>query len=75
MRTKLSLIPALQVLRAEGLIYVVLEYGETDLAHLISWHEQAQREAGRTDVDEAFIRCWFQQMLQVLKGMKNAWSC
>jgi serine/threonine-protein kinase TTK/MPS1 len=38
----------MQVFRDEGLIYMVLEYGDIDLAHLLHNHEEArqQRAAG-----------------------------
>lgn len=55
----------LQVVRSEGLIYMVLEYGDIDLARLLAKHEKAQREGGVTDLDENFIRLYWQQMLQV----------
>jgi serine/threonine-protein kinase TTK/MPS1 len=42
------LITLVQVFRDEGLIYMVLEYGDIDLAHLLHNHEEArqQRAAG-----------------------------
>ena len=36
----------LQVLQAEGTIYMVLEYGDIDLARLLAKHEQARKEGG-----------------------------
>ena len=54
-----------QVIRGEGLIYMVLEYGDIDLARLLARHEAAQREAGAAELDENFIRLYWQQMLQV----------
>lgn len=74
-----------QVFSEEGLIYMVLEYGDIDLARLLHNHEEARKalaagisaEAGAADapaksagggseqVDENFIRLWWQQMLQV----------
>jgi hypothetical protein len=54
-----------QVIRSDGLIYMVLEYGDIDLARLLAKHEKAQREGGVTDLDENFIRLYWQQMLQV----------
>jgi len=53
------------VIKGEGLIYMVLEYGDIDLARLLARHEAAQREGGATDLDENFIRLYWQQMLQV----------
>ena len=52
---------------SEGLIYMVLEYGDIDLARLLAKHEQARREGGGADdLDENFIRLYWQQMLQVV---------
>ena len=53
-----------QVIKSEGLIYMVLEYGDIDLARLLQRHEAAQREGGSTELDENFIRLYWQQMLQ-----------
>lgn len=45
---------------------MVLEYGDIDLARLLAKHEQARREGGGADeLDENFIRLYWQQMLQV----------
>lgn len=57
----------LQVFTEEGLIYMVQEYGEIDLARLLAKHDAARREAGnlRDSIDENFIRLYWQQMLQV----------
>lgn len=57
----------LQVFTEEGLIYMVQEYGEIDLARLLAKHDAARREAGnlRDNIDENFIRLYWQQMLQV----------
>lgn len=56
----------LQVIQSEGLIFMVLEYGDIDLARLLAKHEQARREGGGADdLDENFIRLYWQQMLQV----------
>lgn len=48
---------------------MVLEYGDIDLARLLAKHEKAQREGGVTDLDENFIRLYWQQMLQVVLFM------
>ncbi|KAI7845303.1 hypothetical protein COHA_001145 [Chlorella ohadii] len=56
-----------EVHRSEGLIYMVLEYGDIDLARLLQKHEKARRElAGGEveDIDENFIRLYWEQMLQ-----------
>lgn len=54
-----------EVVRAEGLIFMVLEYGDIDLARLLARHAKSRREAGLTEVDENFIRLYWQQMLLV----------
>ena len=56
---------SMQVIKSEGLIYMVLEYGDIDLARLLQRHEAAQKEGGSTELDENFIRLYWQQMLQV----------
>jgi serine/threonine-protein kinase TTK/MPS1 len=57
----------LQVFTDEGLIYMVQEYGEIDLARLLAKHDAARKETGalRENIDENFIRLYWQQMLQV----------
>ena len=57
---------SVQVIQSEGLIYMVLEYGDIDLARLLAKHEKARREDGAEDLDENFIRLYWQQMLQAL---------
>lgn len=59
-----------QVFTEEGLIYMVQEYGEIDLARLLAKHAAARKEAGalRDNIDENFIRLYWQQMLQVRAG-------
>lgn len=49
----------------DHLIYMVLEYGDIDLAGLLANHERAKRKAGIKEPDENFIRLYWQQMLQV----------
>eukprot|EP00983_Pelagomonas_calceolata_P085146 1156499-Pelagomonas_calceolata.AAC.7 len=76
-----------QVFREECLIYMVLEYGDIDLARLLQNHEEARRRqlahgsasgsssngsgacahsvaGGSGEIDENFIRLYWQQMLQ-----------
>ncbi|CAG9463572.1 unnamed protein product [Pedinophyceae sp. YPF-701] len=48
------------------LLYVVLEYGETDLARLLHRHGKARRERGETGFDENFVRMYWQQMLRAV---------
>lgn len=56
-----------QVYRAEGIIYMVLECGEIDLARLLQKREAARREQGQpvSSLDENFIRLYWEQMLTV----------
>lgn len=44
---------------------MVLEYGDIDLARLLAKHEKACKEGGSQELDENFIRLYWQQMLQV----------
>ena len=60
-----ELLSSAQVIQAEGTIYMVLEYGDIDLARLLAKHEKAHREGGSDELDENFIRLYWQQMLQV----------
>ncbi|KAK2075783.1 hypothetical protein QBZ16_001524 [Prototheca wickerhamii] len=54
-----------EVYRAEGIIYMVLECGEIDLARLLQKREAARREQGQpvSSLDENFIRLYWEQML------------
>lgn len=57
----------MQVFHNEGLIYMVQEYGEIDLARLLAKHEAARRQGGGADeIDENFIRLYWQQMLRAV---------
>ena len=51
-----------QVIRQDGMIYMVLEYGEIDLAHLLTKQHDKSKD-GR--VDENFLRHYWQQVLNV----------
>ncbi len=66
-----AFVPAVwQVFHAEGLIYMVQEYGEIDLARLLAKHEAARRTgSGVDEIDENFVRLYWQQMLQVTWGL------
>lgn len=59
-----------EVHKAEGLIYMVLEYGDIDLAKLLQRHEQARKERMAHDatrsIDENFIRLYWEQMLHAV---------
>jgi serine/threonine-protein kinase TTK/MPS1 len=68
--------PPTQVFEEEGLIYMVQEYGEIDLARLLAKHEAGRRAGGGAaggggggELDDNFIRLYWQQMLQV-----RAWA-
>ena len=53
-------------MRGQRIIYMVLEYGETDLAKLLAKQERARQQNGASDLDENFIRLYWQQMLQAV---------
>ena len=62
-----------EVHKAQNLIYMVLEYGDIDLARLLQKQEAARREREGTlpqgqmqPADENFIRLYWQQMLQAV---------
>lgn len=55
-----------EVSRAEGLIFYVLEFGETDLAHLLSRRDK-QRAAESKQSDDNFLRLWFEQMVEAVR--------
>lgn len=64
-----------QVHQKDGIIYMVLECGDIDLARLLQRHEAARQERkkqlglqqqGLTEVDENFIRMYWEQMLQAV---------
>ncbi|BDA45731.1 probable dual specificity protein kinase Ttk at C-terminar half [Coccomyxa sp. Obi] len=61
-----------EVIQGEGLIYMVLEYGDIDLARLLARHEAHRREGGATELDENFIRLYWQQMLQAVHTIHEA---
>ena len=44
---------------------MVLECGDIDLARLLARHEKGRREGAAGEIDENFIRLYWQQMLQV----------
>lgn len=74
--SKLSSFPYSQkVHRAEGIIYMVLECGEIDLARLLQKREAARREQGApvSSLDENFIRLYWEQMLTVRICMLCHW--
>ena len=54
-----------QVVRGEGLIYMVLEYGDIDLARLLDKRQRACAQHGSKELDGNFMRLYWQQMLQV----------
>jgi serine/threonine-protein kinase TTK/MPS1 len=68
----------MQVHRGEGIIYMVLEYGDIDLSRLLQRHEKAKRErrgaAGNDgwEVDENFIRLYWEQMLLAVRTIHEA---
>ncbi|XP_077214151.1 serine/threonine-protein kinase MPS1-like [Tasmannia lanceolata] len=52
-------------IRDDGFIYMVLEYGEIDLAHMLSqkWKEM---DSSSWKIDENWLRFYWQQMLQAV---------
>jgi serine/threonine-protein kinase TTK/MPS1 len=64
--------------RSEGLIYVLLEYGEIDLARLLSKREKQRvaaevkaaaggaRKGGAGVIDDNFLRLYFEQMVEAV---------
>ena len=62
-----------QVVAADGVIYMVLEYGDIDLARLLAKQEGARRDqaAAGAHPDENFIRLYWQQMLQARACMNR----
>lgn len=59
--------------RAEGIIFMVLECGEIDLARLLQKREAARKEhdGGAASLDENFIRLYWEQMLRVRIGKRG----
>ena len=65
-----------EVCKAEGLIYVVLEYGEIDLARLLSKREKQARARGEKEgrgptsgagmIDDNCLRLYFEQMVEAV---------
>jgi serine/threonine-protein kinase TTK/MPS1 len=56
-----------EILRESGLIYMVLEYGEVDLARLLQRREKARTAEGQQNkIDLNFIRLHWQQMLEAV---------
>lgn len=51
-------------------MYMVLEYGDIDLARLLHNHEEARRKGygSEGEIDANFIRLYWQQMLQVRRS-------
>lgn len=60
-----------QVLRHDGIIYMVLEYGDIDLARLLDKRQRARAQHGCSELDGNFLRLYWQQMLQV--GQYISW--
>jgi serine/threonine-protein kinase TTK/MPS1 len=61
-----------EVHKSEGLIYMVLEYGDIDLARLLQRHDATRAEQGGSravggGADENFIRLYWEQMLRAVE--------
>ncbi|KAK9804601.1 hypothetical protein WJX73_006405 [Symbiochloris irregularis] len=62
-----------EVLRADGIIYMVLEYGDIDLARLLEKRARARAQLqGGSELDGNFIRLYWQQMLQAVHVIHEA---
>ncbi|QDZ24034.1 dual specificity protein kinase [Chloropicon primus] len=55
-----------QIFRDSGIIYMVLEYGEVDLARLLQRREKVRSAEGQNKIDLNFIRLHWQQMLEAV---------
>mgnify|MGYP000353580137 CR=1 FL=1 len=57
----------------EGLILVVLEFGEIDLAKMLNKRERQRAESGHAQlVDDNFMRLYFEQMVEAVKTIHEA---
>ena len=57
----------------EGLILVVLEFGEIDLAKMLNKRERQRAESGHSQlVDDNFMRLYFEQMVEAVKTIHEA---
>ncbi|XP_077224459.1 serine/threonine-protein kinase MPS1-like isoform X2 [Tasmannia lanceolata] len=52
-------------IRDDGFIYMVLEYGEIDLAHMLS-HKWKEMDSSSWEIDENWLRFYWQQILQAV---------
>lgn len=57
---------------SQSVIYVILEYGEIDLARLLAKQEAKRREGPGALLRENFIRLYWQQMLEV-RSQPSPW--
>lgn len=55
-----------EVLGREGIILMVLEYGDIDLARLLQKRVKARKE-GEAAIDDNFLRLYWQQMLEAVQ--------
>lgn len=62
-----------EVCPSEGLILVVLEFGEIDLAKMLNKRERQRAESGHAQlVDDNFMRLYFEQMVEAVKTIHEA---
>jgi serine/threonine-protein kinase TTK/MPS1 len=62
-----------EVCQREGLILVVLEFGEIDLAKMLNKRERQRAELGHAQlVDDNFMRLYFEQMVEAVKTIHEA---
>eukprot|EP00873_Tetraselmis_striata_P044244 jgi/Tetstr1/464508/TSEL_009266.t1 len=59
-----------EVAERDKTIYLVLEYGEIDLATMLARKEKL-RASGQEELDENFVRLYWQQMLQAVATIHN----
>ncbi|KAI3834987.1 hypothetical protein MKX03_007280 [Papaver bracteatum] len=52
-------------IKDDGYVYMVLEYGEIDLAHMLS-HEWKEMERSNLSMDENWLRFYWKQILQAV---------
>ncbi|MCL7043583.1 hypothetical protein MKW94_016713, partial [Papaver nudicaule] len=52
-------------IKDDGYVYMVLEYGEIDLAHMLS-HEWKEMERSKLSMDENWLRFYWKQILQAV---------
>ncbi|KAL5715661.1 dual-specificity kinase [Ranunculus cassubicifolius] len=57
-------------IREDGYIYMVLEYGEIDLAHMLS-HKWKEQDSSTWSMDENWLRFYWQEILQAVNTIHD----